>query len=251
MEKDSPAQRQRPPSGSPPPGTGRSPYPCLQQTLGAPSPKASLFVSLRSARAPRLARPLASLLQKFVPLKRSVVVSRSHFFFFNKGKRNSQMLLGHQVVLQNHDPDEFGVIEPKPCRVVFSGMPGDQRTRVCKGLGGEWALSPSRPLTRRGLSQRQTRAVLPYSCTSQPQDHRRGPRNPSAPRMMCLEAQGHRGGVTVPQSCPNSLGRYWWGQGVVVSAGRHRSKSQLVTSNQWGQGQIISSFWASIPPFDG
>ena len=146
------------------------------------SPKASLFVSLRSARAPHLARPLASLLQKLVPLKCSVVVSRPHFFFFfNKGKRNSQMLLGHQVVLQNQDPDEFGVIEPKPCRVVFSGMPGGQRTRVCKGLGGEWALSPSRPLTRRGLSQRQTRAVLPCSRTSQPQDYRRGPRNPSVP----------------------------------------------------------------------
>lgn len=201
-------------------------------------------------RAPRLARPLASLLQKFAPLKHSVVVSRPHFFF-NKGKRNSQMLLGHQVVLQNHDPDEFGVIEPKPCRMVFSGMPGDQRTRVCKGLGGEWALSPSRPLTRRGLSQRQTKAVLPYSCTSQPQDHRRGPRNPSAPRMTCLEGQGHLGGVTVPQSCLNSLGCCWREWGVAVSAGRHRSKSHLVIGNQWGQGQIISSFWALIPPFDG
>ena len=49
------------------------------------------------------------------------------------------MLLGHQVVLQSHDPDEFGVIEPKPCGVVFSGMPRDQRTRVCKGLGGEFS----------------------------------------------------------------------------------------------------------------
>lgn len=59
----------------------RIPYHCLQQTLGALSPKASFFVSLRSERAPCLARPLASLLQKFVPLKCSVVVSRPHFFF--------------------------------------------------------------------------------------------------------------------------------------------------------------------------
>ena len=139
---------------------------------------------------------------------------KTPLFFFNKGKRNSQMLLGHQVVLQSHDPDEFGVIEPKPFGVVFSGMPRDQRTRVCKGLGGVFRdLSPSRPLTRRGLSQRQMRAVLPYSCTSQPQDHRRGPRNSSVPCTTCLEGQGHLGGVTVPQSYLNSLGSYWQGGG--------------------------------------
>lgn len=72
----------------------RIPYHCLQQTLGALSPKASFFVSLRSERAPCLARPLASLLQKFVPLKCSVVVSRPHFFFLIKGKETHRCFLG-------------------------------------------------------------------------------------------------------------------------------------------------------------
>lgn len=200
MEKDSPAQRQRPPSGSPPPGTGRSPYPCLQQTLGAPSPKASLFVSLRSARAPRLARPLASLLQKFVPLKRSVVVSRPHFFFFLiKGKETHRCFLGgHQVVLQNHDPDEFGVIEPKPCRVVFSGMPGDQRTRVCKGLGGEWALSPSRPLTRRGAQPEADESCAPLLL------YLSAPRSQERPQEPICAPYDVSGGSGTPRRCDRS-----------------------------------------------
>lgn len=182
MKKDSPTQRQCPFSGSPPPDTG-NPLSLPPADSGGPVPQGLTLCLPEVSKSPSPGQTTSFFSAKVSASEMLCCCFKTplFFFFFNKGKRNSQMLLGHQVVLQNHDPDEFGVIEPKPCRVVFSGMPGDQRTRVCKGLGGEWALSPSRPLTRRGLSQRQTGAVLPYSRTSQPRDHRRGPRNPSVP----------------------------------------------------------------------
>lgn len=72
------------------------------------------------------------------------------------------MLLGHQAVLQNHDADEFGVAESKPCGVVSTGMP----RRRGPGCVRDWAvgvggLGPSAPpgLLQEGGSARGRREL--------------------------------------------------------------------------------------------
>lgn len=116
---------------------------------------------------------------------------------------------------------------------------------MCKGLGGEFSgPQPLQASHKKGAQPEADESCAPLLL------YLSAPRSQERPLELICALYDMSGGSATPRRCDSSteLSKIP-GQllaGGAVSAGRHRSKSQLVTGNQRVQGQIISSFWASF-----